>query len=69
MCGLGGKKPKVQKVQTQPLQQAPREPDVPLTRKQAQTGPRAPGGTLLAGATGVDFTSINSGANSLLGSA
>ncbi|WP_374312449.1 hypothetical protein [Dongia sp.] len=54
-------------METQPLQQAEKTPDVPITRKKAATGPRAPGGTLLAGATGVDFNSINTGANTLLG--
>jgi hypothetical protein len=66
MCG-GGKSPKMPKMETQPLQQAEKTPDVPITRKKAATGPRAPGGTLLAGATGVDFNSINTGANTLLG--
>lgn len=67
MCG--GSKPKIPKAETQPLQQAEKTPDVPVTRKKAQVGPRAPGGTLLTGATGVDFSAINTGANTLLGSA
>lgn len=66
MC-TGGKKPKIKDPETQPLQQPERTPDVPLTRKKALTGPRAPGGTLLTGATGVDFGALNVGSNSLLG--
>ncbi len=66
MC-MGGK-PKAPKIpDPAPLRQPEREPDVPLTRRKTQSGPRTAGGTLLTGSGGILNTSLNTGANTLLG--
>jgi hypothetical protein len=68
MC-IGKKPPKMDIPDPAPLQQAAKEPDIPLTRKKNKGAFTAPGSTLLTGTEGVETASQNLGSASLLGSA